>query len=298
MTEDDLFPGFETRWHKTSGGRLHAMVGGPEGAEAVLLLHGFPQSSVSWHPLAGELSRDHRVVCLDLKGYGRSDAPRGDGGRSAYTKRVMASEAVQVMAAEGYEIFTVIGHDRGAQVAYRMALDSPNSVTRLGILDNLPVYAVWELIDATPGALPHWTSLARTGDDAEHEITDPFLMDLLRAHTADGSLERFDPMALALYRRTWAERSRIHAFAEDYRAGATTDRDDDLADLRAGRTVTCPSLIMWGEVFLGRLAESPLDTWRRSFTPNAVGIELACGHFLIEEAPDETLTGLRQLLAM
>lgn len=298
MALGDLFPGFEDRWYETSGGRLHARVAGSNGADTVLLLHGFPQSSVSWHPVAKELSQAHRVVCLDLKGYGQSDAPPGDEGHDAYAKRTMAREAMQVMTAEGCETFTVIGHDRGAQVAYRMALDQPDRVRRLGILDNLPVFAVWDLIDADPQALPHWRSLARPGDDAELEITETFLLDIFRSHTADGTLDSFNQEALASYRRDWAERARKHAFAEDYRAGATVDRDDDLADLLAGKTVTCPTLIMWGEVFLGRLADSPLDTWKRSFTPDAVGIELDCGHFLVEEAPAKALAGMLRLLSM
>lgn len=298
MLADDLFPGFESHWYDTAGGRLHAKVGGASGGEAVLLLHGFPQSSVGWHSVAPELARDRRVICLDLKGYGRSEAPQGDRMHVAYSKRTMAREALEVMTAEGCDVFSVLGHDRGAQVAYRLALDHPDHVRRLGILDNLPICSVWDLIEADPTGLPHWRSLAREGDQAELEIDEAFLLDILRSHTADGTLDAFGPEALASYRQDWTNRARKHAYAEDYRAGATVDREDDLADLREGKVVMCPTLVMWGEAFLGRLAESPLDTWRRTFTPDAVGIELACGHFLIEEKTAEALEGMRHLLEM
>lgn len=294
---DSLFPEFEDFFHESAGGRLHAKVAGPADGPPVLLLHGFPESALSWRPVALELSTDYRVMCLDLKGYGRSDAPRGDNGRSAYSKRTMAREAIAVMEADGHQSFSVIGHDRGALVAYRMALDEPDRVTRLGILDNLPVFACWELIEADPQALPHWRSLARLGAEAEREITEEFLLDLLRKHTASGTLESFDPQALASYVRDWSDPERKHAYAEDYRAGASVDREQDIVDLRAGRKIACPSAIIWGEVFLGRLAESPLMTWQRSFAPGATGTELPCGHFLLEEQPERTLAAIRHLLS-
>ncbi len=297
-TQVGLFPGFEERWYDTSGGRLHARVAGPREAEAMLLIHGFPQSHVGWHAIAPDLARNYRVVCLDLKGYGRSEAPRGDDGKAVYTKRTLAREAVEAMEAEGCRSFSVIGHDRGAQVAYRMALDFPKRVARLGILDNLPIYAVWDLINADPRQAPHWQSLARLGEAAEADITRDFMITLLKAHTGDGTIDAFDPRAMASYEADWAESAHRHAYAEDYRAGARTDLDDDIADLDAGKRVQCPAVVMWGDVFLGQMSRSPADIWRKSFVPNIVGIELPCGHFVVEEQPEMTRAGIRYLMSL
>jgi haloacetate dehalogenase len=289
----ELFPGFRSVSLPTTGGDLFARVGGPEDAPALLLLHGFPQSHLCWHPVAADLAEDFRIVALDLKGYGRSAAPTGDGGRRTYAKRTMAAEAVAFMAQLGYDRFSVAGHDRGAQVAYQMALSTPQHVERLAVLDNLPVHAVWDIIEATPGALPHWTSMAQAAPQAENALTDDVIEALLRTHTGDGTVDCFAPAALQAYRHTWQQPERIHAFCEDYRAGATTDRAADEEDLKAGRTITCLTTIIWGAEFLGKGQETPLECWRRTFTPDAVGVEVPKGHFVTEESPRETLAALR-----
>jgi haloacetate dehalogenase len=296
--DHDLFPGFEERWYETSGGHLYARVGGPRDADALLLIHGFPQSHLEWHGVAPDLARDYRVICLDLKGYGQSSTPKGDGGLTAYTKRTLAHEAVEAMEIEGIRSFSVIGHDRGAQVAYRMALDFPDHVVRLGILDNLPIYAVWDAINANPVQITHWRSMARLEEETEAEVDRDFMIALLKAHTADGTLDAFDPRAMASYEADWAKSAHRHAYAEDYRAGARTDLDDDLADLRDGRTIACPSVVIWGNTFLGAMAQNPAQIWRRSFVPDIVGIELPCGHFIADERPGMTSAGIRYLMAL
>ncbi|MFF4053607.1 alpha/beta fold hydrolase [Streptomyces chartreusis] len=294
----ELFPGFASVSLPTSGGDLYARVGGLEEAPALLLLHGFPQSHLCWHPVAADLAKDFRIIALDLKGYGRSAAPTGDGGRQIYAKRTMAAEAVEFMSQLGYERFSVAGHDRGAQVAYQMALSMPQHVERLAVLDNLPVHAVWDVIDSSPGALPHWTAMAQPTPQAENALTTDVIEALVQAHTADGTLECFALEALEQYRRTWQQPQRIHAFCEDYRAGATTDREADYQDLKAGRTITCPTVIIWGAEFLGKGRETPLDCWRRTFSPEATGVEVPNGHFVTEESPRETLAALRDLMAL
>ncbi|WP_236793743.1 alpha/beta fold hydrolase [Amycolatopsis sp. GM8] len=292
----DLFPGFARVSLPTSGGTLIARAGGPDKAPPLLLLHGYPQSHLCWHPIATDLAEDFRVIALDLKGYGDSAAPAGDGGRHAYAKRTLAAECVQFMAQLGHDRFTVAGHDRGAQVAYQMALATPRHVERLAVLDNLPVHTVWEMIEATPGALPHWTEMARPSPQAEAGLDVEGIEDLVRKHTADGTLDCFSPAALEQYRQTWRQPERIHAFCEDYRAGATTDREADHEYLASGRAVTCPTTIIWGATFLGAGTESPLSAWRRTFTPDAVGVEVPGGHFVVEESPKETLAALRDLM--
>ncbi|MGD9527051.1 MAG: alpha/beta fold hydrolase [Pseudonocardia sp.] len=296
-TSNDLFPGFAEEWISIPAGRFFARVGGPEDAPPVLLLHGFPQSHLMWHAVAPALAESYRVVCLDMKGYGRSCAPAGDAAHEAYSKRTLATEAVQIMDRLGHRRFAVIGHDRGAQVAYRMALDTPEVVTHVAVLDNLPVFAVWDLINATPGTIPHWRDLARAAPVPEQESSTEYLEGLVRVHTSDRTFGCFHPTALELWRETWKEPARIHAFCEDYRAGAGPDLVADQEDLAAGKKVSCPTLILWGREFFGQLAESPVESWRQSFAPDAVGIEVEFGHFVAEENPEATLRGLRELLA-
>lgn len=296
ITSVDLFPSFDAEWVEIPAGRFFARVSGPEASPAVLLLHGFPQSHLMWHAVAPALAETHRVVCLDMKGYGYSSAPPGDAAHDAYSKRTLAKEAIQIMEQLGYETFSVVGHDRGAQVAYRMALDTPDAVEHLAVLDNLPVFAVWDLINATPGTIPHWRDLARSAPVPEQEFTMEYIEGLVRVHTSDATFDCFHPAALEHWRETWKDPARIHAFCEDYRSGAGPDLDADLEDLTSGKKITCPTLILWGREFFGQLAESPVDTWRQSFAPNALGIEVARGHFVAEENPDETIGGLRQLL--
>jgi len=295
--DTDLFPGFESRWVDALGLRIFARVGGRASGPAIALLHGFPETHACWHRIAPGLADTHRVVCIDLKGYGLSSAPAGDGGREAYTKRTMAREVVATMTALGHTRFSVVGHDRGALVGYRLALDMPDRIERLAILDNLPTFVIWEMMAADPTVTPHWRTMAEPAPKAEAMLDRRYMETMLRVHTADGTLDCFDPDALEDYRRNWAEPARIHAFCEDYRAGARADPDADRTDMANGRTIECPTLILWGEAFLGRMSEGPLDIWRRTFAPDAIGVEVPRGHFNAEESPGETLAALQDFLA-
>ncbi|MBX9933864.1 MAG: alpha/beta hydrolase [Methylobacterium sp.] len=284
----DLFPGFASRWIDTPDGRFFARIGGPEEAPPLLLLHGFPQTHACWHRIAPALAKTHRVVCLDLKGYGWSQAPVGDG--LAYSKRVMAREVVAIMERLGHVHFALAGHDRGARVGYRLALDEPGRIARLVLLDILPTLVQWQRIEARPSAFSHWRFLA--SQDAEATIgRDPitYYEGLLRDWSGSKSLDPFDPRALHLYRQSWNEPSRIRASCEDYRAGATHDRTADEEDLSAGRTISCPVLILTGDSYLDQTEETALAAWTRTFAPGAVGTQVASGHFLAEENPAATL---------
>lgn len=293
----DLFPGFAAPWIDIPGGRYFARAGGPQGAPPLLLLHGFPQTHACWHRIAPALAQTHRVVCLDLKGYGWSAAPPGDPGHEAYGKRRLARDVVAVMERLGHVRFAIVGHDRGARVGYRLALDEPGRVARLALLDILPTLVQWERIEAPPRRDSHWDFLA--GADAEAVIgRDPvaYHEGLLRAWSRAKSLAAFDPAALALYRQSWAVPERIHAACEDYRAGATCDRAADLADLAQGRTIACPTLILAGDGYLDRTRETPLAAWQRTFAPEAAAADVTSGHFLAEENPADTLAALRTFL--
>ncbi|MFG5119769.1 alpha/beta fold hydrolase [Methylorubrum sp. POS3] len=299
---DDLFPGFESLWIDGPSGRWFARAGGREDAAPLLLLHGFPQSHAMWHRLAPALARTHRVIALDLKGYGWSAAPDSEGG-AAYAKAQVGAEIVAVMERLGHVRFGLAGHDRGGRVAYRLALDTPGRVERLALLDIVPTFVQWERIEANPGMNPHWPFLARPAPEPEREIgrdPDGYFEGLLRQWSAAKDLSAFDPRALRLYAQAWNVPERIHAMCEDYRAGGAegADRAADRADLAAGRTLPMPVLLLASRDYLDRDKPEPaLDVWRRSFAPKAEGVSIASGHFMAEEAPEATLAALEAFFA-
>ncbi|MCO4054887.1 MAG: alpha/beta hydrolase [Bosea sp.] len=292
-----LFPGFEAHWLDGEEGRIFARVGG-EGPP-VVLVHGFPQTHALWHRIAPELARTHRVVCLDLRGYGWSSAPPSTGGER-YAKREMGKDVVAVMEQLGHVNFALVGHDRGARVGYRLALDHPGRLTRLALLDILPTWLVWQRIRAgeAPGA--HWTFLAGRKPGPETEIAadpDAYFEGLLAKWTKAGTLDAFSPRALASYRASFNDPTRIHAMCEDYRAGATIDLAADEADQAAGRTIACPTLLVWGDFYLTGKDVDTLAAWRGSFAPQAIGVQVDGGHFVAEEDPAGTLAAVQGFLS-
>jgi len=299
---DDLFPGFESHWIDTEVGRVFARSKGD--GPPVVLLHGFPQTHVMWHHLAPTLAETYRVVCMDLRGYGWSSAPKGDPTHDTYSKRAMARDVITVMEALGAIRFAVVGHDRGARVGYRLALDHPGRVERLALLDILPTAYVWAQMKAGRVAAAHWAFLSEPFPKPEEEIgRDPvaYFEGLMRKWSAPGDLSAFDPVAMAAYRNGFNEPSRIHAFCEDYRAGATRDVEADEADLAAGKTIACPTELIWSDFYLVRgtsgEAMSPLDVWRQTFAPKITGIGVSSGHFVAEENPGATLEALITFLS-
>lgn len=292
----DLFPGFASRYFGTEAGRIFARIGGT-GAPLVLL-HGFPQTLAMWHRIAPALSERFTVVALDLRGYGWSSAPASHAGE-AYSKRAMGRDVVAVMDALGMASFALAGHDRGARVGYRLALDHPGRITRLALLDIVPTVDVWRAIEQGQAVSPHWPVLAEPEPVPETEISkdpDAYYSGLMRKWAQGQTLDRFDPRAMAHYCAGWGDPSRIHASCEDYRAGATLDRSADEADEAARNTIGCPVKILASTYLVKANQEAPLDLWRRGFAPNAEGVVINSGHFLAEENPDATLAALRDFL--
>lgn len=298
----DLFPGFEPLWIDGPGGRWFGRAGGPEDAPPVVLLHGFPQTHAMWHAIAPALAKSRRVICLDLKGYGWSDAPVGEPDHSTYAKRTLGRELVALMERIGHVRFALVGHDRGARVAYRLALDEPGRIERLALLDIVPTAIQWQRIEEDPEKYPHWPFLASPAPKPEDEIgrdPDRYFETTIAGWTGTRDLLPFAPAALALYRRGWNPPERIHAMCEDYRAGGPDgpDRAADEADLSAGKVLTMPVLVLGSRDFLDRGHSEPaLDVWRRTFAPKAEGATLPCGHFLAEEKPAEVLAALDDFL--
>ena len=297
---DDLLPGFAEHWIETEAGRIFARSAGS--GPPVVMLHGFPQTHVCWHRIAPALAETHHVVCLDLRGYGGSSAPPGDPQHETYPKRAMGRDVVAVMDQLGHRRFALVGHDRGARVGYRLALDQPDRLDRLILLDILPTFYVWRQVRAGVVPAAHWDFLSRPYPQPEQEIARdpvPFFDGLLVKWTGDGTLGCFDPRAFAAYHAPCGEADRIHAFCEDYRAGATVDLYRDEEAIKLGRTISCPVLAVWGGKFYltGRPgAETTLEVWQRTFAPQATGAPLDAGHFLAEEDPAGVLAALRRFL--
>lgn len=297
MIMRDLFPGFDSQFVEIPAGKFFARTGGNPSNPALVFLHGFPETHASWHKIAPSLANTHHVICVDLKGYGQSDAPHGDAAHTSYSKRIMGQEVIEVIRSLGHATFSVAGHNRGALVAYRIALDHPEVMEKLVILDNLPTSVIWDMMALDPNFVTHWRSMATPAPAPENAMDRDYMENMLRVHTADGTLDCFEPEVLDNFRESWSQVDRVHAFCEDYRAGAGADPDADRLDLAAGNVITCPTLILWGEAFLGQAEEPPLVTWQRTFAPKAIGVELPRGHFNAEESPSETLAALQSFLA-
>jgi haloacetate dehalogenase len=293
----DLFPGFSSNWTDTKAGRVFSRANGH--GEPLALLHGFPQTIAMWHRLAPALAERFSVVAIDLPGYGWSAAPESDGG-ALYSKRAMAEDIVAVMESLGHVRFHVAGHDRGARVAYRLALDHPGRVTKLALLDVLPTAEVWKNNNAGRSPAAHWAALARPAPIPETEIAanpNAYFEGLMAKWTKAQTLEAFDSRAMAHYRAGWGDPTRLHAMCEDYRAGATLDLAADEADLAVGKKILCPTLTITGDFYLSRGAgEAPVEVWKRTFAPQATGVMVPNGHFVTEEAPVETLAALQDFL--
>lgn len=288
-----MFQGFENADTDVDGVRISAVRGG-EGPP-LLLLHGFPQSKAMWAGIAPELARTHTVVAADLRGYGDSATPASDAGHGPYGFRAMAADQVGLMRALGYERFAVVGHDRGARTAHRMALDHPAAVERVAVLDILPTLHVYENVDrALATAYYHWFFFIQPEPVPETLIgADPgfYLHSLLGAWGS--GLDTFAPGALAEYERCFADPARRHAMLEDYRAAASIDLEHDRAD--AGRRVEVPLLALWGtRGVVGR--EDVLAVWQERGT-DVRGASVDAGHFLVEEASEESLDVLRGFLS-
>jgi haloacetate dehalogenase len=295
---DALFPGFTAKWIDGPAGKIFARVGGS--GPAVVLLHGFPQTHAIWHHIATELAKSHTVVCLDLRGYGWSAAPESQGG-ALYSKRAMGEDVVAAMSALGHLRFDVVGHDRGARVAYRLALDHPGRVTKLALLDILPTLAMWEGMNAARALqVYHWTFMAQPAPMPETLIgANPsgWLEHTMASWTGTKNLTSFAPAAMESYRASFNDPTRIHAACEDYRAGASIDLEHDKADRAAGKTILCPALILWGKSGIPAAGASPLDIWQAMFAPKATGRAIESGHFLPEENAADTLAALLPFLA-
>lgn len=293
----EWFPGFETKRIDTGEAEIHLRVGGS--GPAVLMLHGYPQCHLLWRHMAPKLSAEYTVVCPDTRGYGESSVPPTDAEHAPYSKRAMARDMAAVMTELGHTTFAVVGHDRGARVGYRLALDFSDRVTRFCSLDVIPTGSVWNKANKNWSLSSfHWQFLAQPAPKPESLISkdpDHWFMWLLESW-AD-SLARYEADVLEAYKRFHRRPETLQAMCEDYRAGATVDDALDQADLAAGNKLACPVLALWGASRkLGGPAGEALDVWRQ-WADEVSGGPIDCGHFLPEEAPEKVLDQLVPFLA-
>lgn len=282
-----MFDGFrEFDIEVENGFVIHGVIGG-EGPP-LLLLHGHPQTHVIWHRLAPRLAERYTVVATDLRGYGDSGKPEGDNRHLNYSKRRMALDQVAVIQALGYERFFLCGHDRGGRVAHRLALDHAERVERLMVLDIAPTLAMYEATDlAFATAYWHWFFLIQPKPLPESWIEaapSDYVTRIMGSRHA--GLEPFDPQAIAEYQRCLALPGAAHGLCEDYRASRTIDLEHDRADRDAGRHLSVPLKVLWGEFGTIERCFDALAEWRAVSGASVEGGTLPCGHYLPEEAPD------------
>jgi haloacetate dehalogenase len=262
-------------------------------------MHGNPFSHLSWHKFAPRLAEQFTVVATDLRGYGDSEKVPGGADHSNYSFRAMAQDQIEVMAALGHERFYAAGHDRGARVLHRMCLDHPHKVARAAILDIIPQHHLLNNVTRAWGTFSwHWFFMIQPYDFPERLMSaDPdYFIEKKLAKTAQG-LSFFDPRALAEYKRYFRNPATVHAMCEDYRATHGVDLDMDTKDFDAGRKIACPVLLLWGATGgVGRNHDAE-QIWRRYASDICGAKALPCGHYLSEEAPEETYTELRDFFA-
>lgn len=292
-----MFEGFTSHTIPVGNGvEIAALVGG--NGPPVLLLHGFPETRACWHKIANPLAERFTVIAADLRGYGESCKPAGDLDHATYSKRMMAHDQVTLMQALGFPRFRLVGHDRGGRVAFRLALDHPVAVERLALLDICPTDTMYAATDqAFATAYYHWFFLIQPADFPERMIARDvghFMRHTLASWSrTEGA---FDEAMLRHYIETFSDPAAIHAACEDYRAGATIDLVHDAESAAAGEKLTMPLLALWGARGIVGKRFDVLAAWRDKSAGSVTGHAIDCGHFLPEEAPEETLKALLAFL--
>lgn len=287
-----MFNGFSHRQIKVQGATINLVQGGS--GYPILLLHGYPQTHACWHRVAPILAERFTVVCPDLRGYGDSSKPSGDRQHLAYSKRVMAQDQVEVMQTLGFSEFAVVGHDRGARVARRMAFDYPDKVAKLILLDIIPTQTAFKRVDKEMATADfHWFFLIQPDGLPERliEANPEFYLQWIFNHWC-GTKGALTDEALAEYRRCF-DGATIHATCEDYRAGASIDLIHDEADKDC--QLSCPLLLLWSASGTGAMYDV-LGIWKEQ-SIDARGVAFDCGHFLAEERPEQTAAEIIRFLS-
>ncbi len=302
----DYFPNFSSQYITTSlGARLFVRTSAPKSPTSkppLLLLHGFPQTHIEFHRIAPSLLPHFTLILLDLRGYGASSPVLSSTNGSGYTKRLMGQDCLSVMEQLGYndspdEKFAVLGHDRGARVAYRLAFDNPERISKVIVVDIVPTASMFRSFGEVKAGLKgyHWLFLSQPEPFPERliggvEAGKMFLEHALASWTGTGTLAAYDAEVMQRYREAYCTEEKIHATCEDYRAGAYFDRVYDEEELERGNKIQVPVLAVWGEagLFASEMKgkkEGPLEVWQK-YCVDVRGRGLSCGHFIPEEDPE------------
>jgi haloacetate dehalogenase len=293
-TGDGRTASYETFEVKVSGNTIFGRRYGK--GPPMLMVHGFPRTSLMWRSLAPKLANDHTVICVDLRAYGKSGTPPSTDDHFPYSKRAMAKELVDVMDKLGFPRFILIGHDRGGRVSYRLTLDHPDKVERLAVFDVIPILEAWNRSDARfAQTYWPWILLSQLAP-----LPESYLLGAPKAVFGNPfGHGTFGPEILDEYVSTYHDPVRVHGICEEYRAAATIDVEHDKADKDAGKTIQCPMLHLWAEGgpldrFYGADGGS-LGIWRQ-WAPDAHGQAMKGGHFFPEENPDDTAVLVKQFI--
>jgi haloacetate dehalogenase len=290
------FTGFDSRRHAVNGTEIFARTGGNSAKPPLLLLHGFPQTHAIWHRVAQQLAQDYFLVMPDLRGYGDSAMPPGLADHSNYSKREMARDMTGLMSALGFGRFFLCGHDRGGRVAHRLAVDHPERVEKLCVIDIAPTLDMYNATDmAFARAYYHWFHLIQPTPLPERMIagdTRLYLHTKLGGWGAKG-MGHIEPEALAQYERCFSRPEAIHSACEDYRASAGIDLEHDRESRTRGEKVACDLHAIWGQHGLVGKLFKPLELWQAQCAGRVTGEAVPAGHFIPEELHAETAKSLR-----
>lgn len=291
-----MFEQFQRDECEVNGVRIAYRKGGS--GPPLLLLHGYPQTHVMWHEMADQLAERFTVVAADLRGYGDSSKPEGGENHVAYSKREMARDQVELMRTLGFERFDILAHDRGARVSHRLAMDHPQAVRRMILLDIAPTLAMYSQTNETfARAYWHWFFLIRPAPLPEMVLAAaPEVVLGSAVATRADHVHPFSPPAYAEYLRCMKLPGTVHAFCEDYRASAGIDLEHDREDRAADRRIEAPLLVLWGASGIIERCFDPLKEWRE-VARSVEGKALPAGHYIAEEVPqllmEEVLAFLR-----
>lgn len=295
-SDSSWFEGFDAAQFNVGDAHVFARVGGNKDKPPLVLLHGFPQTHAMWHRVAQALKDDFFLVIPDLRGYGDSQKGPGAPDHANYSKRAMAHDVAQLMTALGFAQFHFCGHDRGARVGHRLAVDEPNRVKKLALIDIAPTLDMYESTSMLMArAYYHWFHLIQPAPLPEKMIGgDPkFYLHTKLGGWGSGGLAHIEPQALAEYERCFCRAEAIHAACEDYRAAAGIDLDHDRESRARGHKICCDTLVLWGERGLIGKMFDPLAIWQAQCAAKVTGQALPSGHFIPEELPQETAQLLR-----
>lgn len=290
------FEGFSDQLIDVEGVSIRTLTAGS--GPPLLLLHGYPESSLMWRHVAPILAADFTVVVTDLRGYGASSAPPDDLAHVTYSKRAMAADQVLLMGLLGFESFSLAGHDRGGRVAHRMVLDHPSRVERIAVIDIVPTLHMFENVDrAMAETYFHWFFLSQAAELPERLINadpDAWIASRFRGRRVEGGDMETD--VIASYSEVFRDPVHVSATCADYRAAATIDLVHDRADRVAGNRIDIPLLTMWGDSsYVGRNFDV-VRVWKE-FATSVAGVSAPSDHYVPEEAPAFTATALRDFFA-